>query len=218
MIKAIIFDIGGVIQGLDWSPVVNSIIDIKEDLDIFLYQNAIYHDRKKYFDLYATNKLSKKAFWGIVASKLKIRKGYIDDLSKSFELLYSYIDFEVLELLKCLKRNYKLFALSNACYEIEQKAIRDDMYIQLFDKVYFSHNIGYKKPDKEAYLCVTKENGIFPAECLFIDNDIKNIKGAQAVGMKGILYKGMPLLREQLNKLLDPHTFYAPGKKTIVGY
>ena len=218
MIKAIIFDIGGVIQGLDWSPVVNSIIDIKKDLDIFLYQNAIYHDRKKYFDLYATNKLSKKVFWEMVASKLKIRKRYIDDLSKSFELLYSYVDFEVLELLKCLRRNYKLFALSNACYEIEQKAIRDDIYIQLFDKVYFSHHIGYKKPDKKAYLCVTKENGISPVECLFIDNDMKNVKGAQAVGMKGILYKGMPLLREQLNKLLDPQTFFEPGKKKIVGY
>ena len=32
------------------------------------------------------------------------------------------------------------------------------------------------------------------------------------------MYKGMPLLREQLNKLLDPQTFYAPGKETIVGY
>lgn len=202
MIKAIVFDIGGVIQGLDWSPVVNSLLDIKEDLDIFSYQNAFYYDRKNNFDLYATGKMSKEDFWTMVVSRLGIDKRHAENCSKSTELLYSYVNFDVLELIKSLKGRYKLYVLSNACPEIEKKVVKDNLYVYLFDKLYFSHNIKCKKPDKEAYLHVCKENSLMAGECVFIDNDIKNIRGAEAVGMKGVLYKGTDALKQELYVLL----------------
>jgi len=198
MIKALIFDAGGVIQGLDWSPVVNSILYLKKDLDIETYKNAFYYDRKNYFDLYSTAKISKEDFWGMVASKLGIDKKHIDVLSQSFELLYSFVNYSIIELLKKLKPNYKLFVLSNACPEIENKIIKDNIYVQLFDKFYFSHNIRTKKPERESYHKIMKDNNLKPEECIFIDNDIKNIEGAEAVGMKAILYSSVDLLKKEL--------------------
>jgi glucose-1-phosphatase len=203
MIKAIIFDLGGVIQGLDWSPIVNSLLDLKGDLSISEYKSAFYYDRKNNFDLYAVGKMSKDDFWGMVASKLGIGNKNIGRLSQTFELIYSFINNELLDLLKTLKPNYKIFALSNACPEIENKVIKDNRYVHLFDKFYFSHNMGLKKPNKEAYLKVTNENNLKPEECVFVDNDVSNIHGANDVGMKSILYSSIDLLKKELYGIIS---------------
>ena len=202
MIKAIVFDLGGVIQGLDWSPVVNSILDLKEDLNIEEYKAAFYHDRKEYFDLYSTNKIGKNEFWGMVASRLDIDSHHADRLSDSFELIYSFVNYDMLDLLKELKHNYRLFVLSNACPEIERKVVKDNIYVYSFESMYFSHNIELKKPDPKAFYAVTRENGIKPEECIFVDNDMINIKGAISVGMEAILYKGLDSLKADLYKKL----------------
>ena len=216
MIKAIIFDLGGVLQGLDWSPVVNSLLDVKEDLDIFKFQDALYYDRTNYFDLYATNRMSKERFWRMVAGKIDIELKYIDRLSHNLELLYSFINYDLLELIKSLKDKYKLFVLSNACPEIENKVIKDNLYVHLFEKLYFSHNIGTKKPDKEAYLVIARENCLSPEECLIIDNDVVNIKGAREVGMAGILYKGVENLKNEFSEILELKGLLGEGM--IKGY
>src|SRR3989344_6532787 len=138
MIKAVIFDIGGVIHGIDWSFVVNSILDIKEDLDIDTYRGALYYDRENYLDRYFTSDISKEDFWGKVAQRLDLDKKHIDRLSKSLEFLYSFTNNEVLDLIKNLKGNYQIYAFSNMCPELEKKMIEDNN-IHLFDKLYLSH-------------------------------------------------------------------------------
>src|SRR3989344_4423581 len=213
MIKAVIFDIGGVIQGVDWSFVVNSLLDLKKDLSIDTYRSAFYNEREKYLDLYETSKISREDFWGMVGSKIGIKN--VDRLSESFEFLYSFVNNDILELIKKLRHNYKVYALSNACPEIEKKAIKDDNYMYLFDKVYFSHNIGARKPDKEAYLRILEENDLKPEECIFIDNNIKNVAGAERLGIHAMLISNTDSLKKDLFAFLEK-----TGKKNkkIVGY
>jgi glycerol-3-phosphate cytidylyltransferase len=216
MLKAIIFDLGGVIQGLDWSPVVNALIDLKEDLDIDIYKAAFYYDRKNYFDLYATGKMDKKEFWSMVASRLGIDPKYIYRLSQSSELLYTFINHDLISLIKKLKPNHKLFVLANVYPEIETKAVRDNVYIHLFNKIYLSHNIGKKKPGKEAYLQILEENNLRPDECLFVDNDAKNIRGAKAIGMKALLYGSVDSLKLDIFDHLTKNN--QKRKKEKIGY
>lgn len=215
MIKAIIFDLGGVIQGLDWSFVVNSILDLKEDLNIDTYRNAFYHERERYFDLYSVSKISKEEFWKMVASNLGIDEKNIDRLSESFKNLYSYVNYDIIDLIKELKINYKLFVLSNSCPELEERLLEGNIYTHLFDKLYFSHNILVKKPDKNSYLKITDENKLKPEECLFIDNDIENIIGAEKVGMKAILILNIKMLKDSLSQQLKRDF---NKNKEVIGY
>ena len=203
MINSIIFDLGGVVQGLDWSPVVNSLLDIDESLDVDSHRAAFYYDRPNYFDLYSVGKISKEDFWRMVASRLCIDIKHVDRLSESFELIYSFVNFDLLRIIEQIKKKYNLFVLSNACPEIENKVVKDNIYVHLFDKIYFSHNIGFKKPEKEAYLHITENNEVSPEECLFIDNDMKNIISAQDIGINSILYKGIEPLKKDLYEMLN---------------
>jgi glycerol-3-phosphate cytidylyltransferase len=217
MIKAIIFDLGGVIQGLDWSPVVNAIIDLKEGLDIETYKAALYYDRENYFDLYETSQMSKEQFWGMVATRLNIDQKHISKLSESFELLYSFVNYELIDFLRKLKQDYKLFALANISPELENKIVKDNIYAHLFDSIYYSHQIGLKKPDPKAFYKVLEENDMIVEECLFVDNDMKNIVGANNIGIKSVLYVSVDLLKKEICKHLTADNNNNKDK-IVVGY
>jgi putative hydrolase of the HAD superfamily len=57
---------------------------------------------------------------------------------------------------------------------------------EVFDKIYYSHEIGLHKPDREAWEYVIRDAGIKPEETLFLDDTIYNIKASQELGFQAI--------------------------------
>ncbi len=57
---------------------------------------------------------------------------------------------------------------------------------KVFKKLYYSHEIGWHKPDIEAWKYVIKDAAIKPQETLFLDDTIHNIKAAQELGFQAI--------------------------------
>jgi putative hydrolase of the HAD superfamily len=53
-----------------------------------------------------------------------------------------------------------------------------------FEKVYFSSDIGMRKPDAEIFEFVLNENKLDPTKTLFIDDTEQHILGAQKVGIQ----------------------------------
>ena len=108
------------------------------------------------------------------------------------------IDYRIpaLDTLKKLKHSYKLFLLSNTNF-IHQVAftgifkdqVKEGFLEDYFDKIYYSHDIGIRKPAKEAFEYVIKENNLSPDETLFIDDSIQNLKPAEELGLQTILLK-----------------------------
>ncbi|MEP6597774.1 MAG: HAD-IA family hydrolase, partial [Ginsengibacter sp.] len=103
---------------------------------------------------------------------------------------------EALHTLKTIKYKYRLYLLSNtniihqqAFNKIYKEDIGEGVLEDYFDKTYFSHEIGYRKPSREAYEYVLKENKLSPSETLFIDDSIQNIDGAKAVGLQTVFLK-----------------------------
>ena len=100
---------------------------------------------------------------------------------------------ERIELLKRLKNKYRLFLLSNtnaihlaAFQKIYREAFNNELLSDLFEKVYYSHEVKLRKPNKEVYEFVLKDSHLIPAETLFIDDALVNVEAARESGMKGI--------------------------------
>jgi len=55
----------------------------------------------------------------------------------------------------------------------------------LFEKVYYSHELGMRKPDRAIYEFVLRDAGIVPEETLFIDDREENILAARELGIAG---------------------------------
>jgi len=95
-----------------------------------------------------------------------------------------------LEFLQKLSQNYRLFLLSNTdpihIEKFEQDAgasFFSDFY-QCFENIYFSHEIGVRKPDAEAYNYLINKHDIQPKRTLFIDDKKFNTDAAEAIGFQ----------------------------------
>lgn len=106
-------------------------------------------------------------------------------------LPYRWERFELLDRLRA--SGYGVFLLSNtnwphrrhfiAQFNRENPAGRP--FESYFDRVFYSDAMHLRKPDAGIYLEALRQAGIEPRDTLFIDDNLHNVEGALAVGLKG---------------------------------
>ncbi|TRW23262.1 HAD family phosphatase [Flavobacterium zepuense] len=95
-----------------------------------------------------------------------------------------------LEFLQKLAANYRLFLLSNTDpihiekFENEAGASFYSDFYQCFEKIYFSHEIGVRKPDAEAFNHVINKHDIQPKRTLVVDDKKFNTDAAAELGFQ----------------------------------
>jgi len=102
----------------------------------------------------------------------------------------------IIEELK--KQGYKLGLLSNHCKEWIEHCEKKFDYHKLFHSVLYSFEIGICKPDKKAYEHILSKLSAKPEECLFVDDIPKNLKGAEELGIRTILFENNKQLIQEL--------------------
>lgn len=60
---------------------------------------------------------------------------------------------------------------------------------KVFDKIYYSFEIGFIKPEKGAFDFVLIDQALKPQECIFFDDILDNIKIASGLGIHAYLYR-----------------------------
>ncbi|MBK9726903.1 MAG: HAD family phosphatase [Saprospiraceae bacterium] len=183
MIKNIIFDFGNVLLNLDENATMDaltSILDSSKCLDL---------DKMVFFP-FEKGLISEEAFFHRLQSRSKIiLQGDIYYAAWNAMLL----DFpeKRIQMLKALRNQYKIFLLSNTNITHLRKVKRNfekeigllEFDKLLFDKAYFSHEIGMRKPDLEIYQYIVEDMKLIPSECLYIDDKIENTVAAGNFGM-----------------------------------
>jgi putative hydrolase of the HAD superfamily len=197
-IKNIIFDLGGVIINLDNQRTTDAFValGLKNIREYFGHGHAA-----SFFKDYEIGRIDDRQFidsvretGGLTASDQAIIDGWNALL----------LDFppERIELLKHLKKNYRLFLFSNtnalhlaALRAIYTKTFGSGSLEDHFEKTYYSHLLGLRKPDRASYEYILKENGLEGSETLFVDDAIINVEGAEQAGLKGLFLRpGISLL------------------------
>jgi putative hydrolase of the HAD superfamily len=100
-----------------------------------------------------------------------------------------------------LKVNYKLGLLSNVAGDYMHRIFTASQ-LALFDVIELSFESGFIKPEKEAFAIIAKRLRVGLDECLFVDDQQRNIDGAQTAGMTAVLYHSAAQLRQELEPLL----------------
>ncbi|WP_433496247.1 HAD family hydrolase [Sphaerimonospora sp. CA-214678] len=67
---------------------------------------------------------------------------------------------------------------------------------------FYSGRMGMVKPEAEIFLTVIEKLGVPAADVVFVDDRAENIAAARSVGIHGLLFRGVPTLREELKPLL----------------
>jgi len=77
---------------------------------------------------------------------------------------------------------------------------RDD-WVELFDAVVISGEVGMRKPDQDIYYYAAAQLGVAPASCVMVDDLAPNIRGAAAAGMVGVHHVAMKQTVAELESL-----------------
>lgn len=73
--------------------------------------------------------------------------------------------------------------------------------ILFFDAYVLSYELRLLKPDPAIYLEAARRAGVPPEECVLIDDMERNVRGAEAAGLRGILYTPETDLEAELRAL-----------------
>jgi putative hydrolase of the HAD superfamily len=84
------------------------------------------------------------------------------------------------------KKGIKTALLSNM-YKPMAEFVKIRGKIKDFEPVMFGRDTGVLKPDPQAYQAMLDMLGLEPEECIFVDDKIENIHGAEELGMHVIL-------------------------------
>ena len=57
-------------------------------------------------------------------------------------------------------------------------------FFNLFNHVYYSHEMGLRKPNKEAFQIILEENRLTAKNVLFIDDSKQHINAAKRIGIR----------------------------------
>lgn len=115
---------------------------------------------------------------------------------------------ERVERVKSLSEKYRVYLLSNTnVFHIKyfEKEFKNRYHIslhQLFSKVYYSSEIGFRKPDVECFLYVLNDAGIKASETIMVDDMEDNCIIAESVGMQSLRVPEKSGLEAVIDQLL----------------
>lgn len=104
---------------------------------------------------------------------------------------------EVFRELKALNK-YRILALTNWSAETFPIALRKYDFLGWFDGIVMSGEERLRKPFPEFYRILLNRYAVDPGRSLFIDDSLRNIEGARALGIPGIHFTGPEQLRQEL--------------------
>lgn len=108
----------------------------------------------------------------------------------------------LLDYIVGLRSAYKTALLSNIPAGSLTRRFTAEELERYFDTVVASGEIGFAKPEPQAYEITADRLGVRLDECIFIDDRQAYLDGAQAVGMQTILYRDFAQFRTELEALL----------------
>ncbi len=197
-INTVIFDLGGVL--IDWNPryVYRTIFKTEEEIDWF-FENVATHDWNENQDAgYPLAKATEELVAQHPEWEPQIKAYY----GRWEEMLAGPIH-ETVEILKELKQipALKTYALTNWSAETFHIALDRYDFLHWFDGRLVSGEEKTRKPFPEFYQKLIDKFSIDPSKTVFIDDNIRNLKGAEAFGIKGIQYHDPVRLRTELKQL-----------------
>lgn len=179
MINTIIFDFGDIFINLDKKATIDGL----KNLGLKEWNEDLNHLNIQF----EKGNISRDEF--LAGFQKQLPNASIEEILEAWNAILTDFPLYRLEFLQMLSKKYRLFLLSNTdsihINTFEQRvgtSFYSDFY-QCFEKVYFSFEMGMRKPDSEIYLTLLNRHELQAKRTLFIDDKKENTDAAQALGI-----------------------------------
>jgi glucose-1-phosphatase len=180
-LKAILFDVGGVLVTLDGVPSLAKLLGVEPSHEALhrlwmTSASVVAHE---------TGKISATEFAASVVVDLGLPVT-ADAFLNDFCSWPGGLQPGAMELLDAIPSAYRVAALSNTSAVHWEKIVATGL-TRRFERAFLSHEIGHLKPSREAFLSALDGLDLPASDVLFIDDVRRNVEAAAALGLQARL-------------------------------
>jgi len=197
-IKAVIFDFGGVlVRTEDRSSRQGLAEDLGmtyEQLDALIFQSESARQA-------TVGDITTQEHW----ENLRVQLGFsVEEFPRVPKEFFGgdRLDEELIDTIRALRPRYKTAMLSNAWDDLREVVVNEWRIGEAFDELVISAEVGVAKPDPRIYRLTLQRLEVEPSEAIFVDDFLRNVEGAQAVGIHAIHFQDPVQARAELEALL----------------
>lgn len=198
MIKAVIFDMGGVIlRTEDAAPriaLAEKFALTRQELEKAVFDNPSSFQA-------TLGLITEKEHWIEVFKQLPVPQ---EEQSAFINAFWSgdRMDWELLHFIDSLRPEIRTGLLSNAWSEARASISKRFSGLEVFDVTLFSAEIGLAKPDEAIYRWAVKQLGVDLDETIFVDDYLPNITAAAVLGIHALHFKNSQQAQHDILKLI----------------
>jgi epoxide hydrolase-like predicted phosphatase len=200
-IKAIFFDIGGVlVRTEDRSPraqLAASLGLTYQQLDELVFSNKQGAGAQ-------LGQITARQLWEYVAGQVNWPISQINELEKAF-FDGDRLDDDLVEEIRNLHRHYRTGIISNALDNLRGLLVERWRIADAFDQIIISAEEGIAKPDARIFTIALQRLNVLPTEAVFIDDFAHNVTAARSVGMAAIQFLNPAQMKADLAQLLTSY-------------
>lgn len=190
-VKALLFDLGGVIVDLDYKKTANAF----ENIGLQNAEKAYSQfNQTDLFNLFETGHISSEEFLTEIQNEITNQVS-LSEITKAWNSMIIGFQHSKLEKIKKLSEQVPCYLLSNT-NEIHLSYIEQLLqemgfkhFLNIFESCYFSHQIGKRKPHKETFEWVLNHMNYDAQDVLFIEDSLQHIEGAKSAKLNTFYFK-----------------------------
>lgn len=198
-INNILFDLGDVIIDISIPATISKFAE-RSGLSTQQIHEIYYHS--EIFLNYEKGILNDQQFFEATNQIFSADMSFVE-FKKIWNGMLLRIPQERLFLLDRVSKHYRTFLLSNTnnlhllhFTEMMKEVSPGRPLESYFERAYYSHQMGMRKPDAEIFEFILNQNDLRREETLFLDDNVDNIYGAAQVGISALLIKSPSQLFE----------------------
>ena len=173
-VKVLLLDLGGVLIQLDWPGMLNELGNPITPQQI----PELIH--LPFLQQFERGEITPKEYFTQCKNHFSLDLNF-----KPFIKAWGSVIGNVVPGVESILRRVKtpIFGLTNT-NETHYSKIYDLEIMSLFKKIFASHFINKRKPEKDIFLFALESIGVMPSEVLFIDDTPENLETAELLGLQ----------------------------------
>jgi len=202
VIKAIVFDIGGVLEitpnlGVDekWEKLLNRKPDEFNELLRDVWRGG------------SLGSISIEQVHQQIGERLGLTESVVNEyMADVWKEYLGTLNVELAEYFRSLRSRYQTAIISNSFVGAREKEAEHYRFDTLCDFIIYSHEVGLSKPDLRIFELACERLGLQPHEVIFVDDHTEVYASAQQMGMHCIEFKNNAQVLADIESCIDANS------------
>jgi putative hydrolase of the HAD superfamily len=196
--QALLFDLGGVLLECDFQRALAAWAPFSS-----LHPDALRERFRPdaHYEKHERGEIDAAAYFARLGATLGLKAGQ-DEIRRGWNAIFVGEITETLALVESLRSVMPCYALTNTnATHMEAWSARYPAVVRAFDRIFASHEMGVRKPERAAFERICQMTGIAPGSLVFFDDLAENVHAATQVGLQGVLVRSPADVASAVRKL-----------------